>query len=131
MLCLFPALLQNLHLANNAVFQDGHVIKQVKRLEHHANMAAVGSRIEATADNILAMVQNLTGSGILQQIDATQQGGLTGTGSTDDGSHVTLVDCKVNIPENFMGAEGLGQVIDLQNHFRHITYLPFWTSWVP
>ena len=44
---------------------------------------------------------------VLRDID------FTGTGGTDDGGYVALVDGKINVPENLMGAEGLRQMVDL------------------
>ena len=87
-------------------------------------MAAVGGGIETPSDNILAMVQDFTGAGIFQQVDAAQQGGFTGTGSADDGGHVALFDGKVNVPENFVGTEGLAQVTHFNDVVFHISGLP-------
>ena len=46
-LCLFAALFQNTNLTDHAVFQYGHIVEQVKGLEHHAHTATVGGSIEA------------------------------------------------------------------------------------
>ena len=64
-------------------------------------------------DHILSMIENLTGGGNLQKVDAAKQGGLAGAGSADDGGHVALFHGKINIPQNLMRAKGLGQVVHL------------------
>ena len=114
--CLLPGLLlaalEDLHLPHHAVFQHCHVVEQVEGLKHHAHMRAVFRRVDAPARHIGAVVEDLAAAGGFQQVDAPQQGGFTGAGSADDGNHVALLDSKVNIPQNLMGAEGLAEVAD-------------------
>ena len=112
-LCFLTIPFQHLHLTDDAVFQNGHIVEQVEGLEHHAHMGAVSRGIDALGDNILAVVENLAGGGNLQQVDAAQQRGLAGAGGADDGGHVALFHGEIDIPQNLMGAEGLGQVVDL------------------
>ena len=115
--CLLPGLLlaalEDLHLSHHAVFEDRHIVEQVEGLEHHAHMGAVLRGIDAPARHIGAVVEDLTAAGGLQQVDTPQQRGLAGAGSADDGNNVALLDSKVNIPQNLMGAKGLAEVTDL------------------
>ena len=104
--CLFPALLQHLHLADDAVLQHGHIVEEVEGLEHHAHSAAVSRNIKTTAQHILIMIEDLAVGGILQQIDAAQQRGLAGAGSADDGDHIALPDGEIDVPQDLMGTEG-------------------------
>ena len=109
---LLLAALEDLHLPHHAVFQHCHVVEQDEGLKHHAHMRAVFRRVDAPARHIGAVVEDLAAAGGFQQVDAPQQGGFTGAGSADDGNHVALLDSKVNIPQNLMGAEGLAEVAD-------------------
>ena len=120
---LFFGLLQHLDLAHHAVFQHGHIVEQVKALEHHAHMAAVIRGVHMAAHHILAVIEDLTGGGGLQQVDAPQESGLAGAGSADDGDHIAAAHSEVDVFENLMGAEGFAQVLDFQDLF-HISGLP-------
>ena len=60
--------------------------------------------------DVLTVKADLTGGGSFQQVDAAQQGGLAGAGGADDAGHVAGGDGKVDVLQNLMGAEGLGQV---------------------
>ena len=76
-------------------------------------MGAVLRGIDAPARHVGTVVEDLAAAGGLQQVDTPQQRGLAGAGSADDGNNVALLDSKVNIPQNLMGAEGLAEVTDL------------------
>ena len=76
-------------------------------------MGAVGRRVEAPPHHVFTVVKDLAGGGDLQQIDAPEQGALAGAGGADDGGHVALFHGKIAIPQDLVGPEGLGQVVDL------------------
>ena len=76
-------------------------------------MGAVSRRVKALGYHILAVVENFAGGWNFQQVDAAKQGGFAGAGRADDGGHVTLFHGEINVPQNLMAAEGLGQVVHL------------------
>ena len=117
------AALQHLDLADHAVFQHGHIVEQVEGLEHHAHVAAVFRLVHTPAHNVLPVVEDFSRGGGFQQVDAAKQGALAGAGSADDGGDVTLFHGEVNILQHLVGAETLGQVVDLQNQIVHISVL--------
>ena len=84
----FLVLFQHLGLSYHTVFKNCHVVKQVKALEHHAHLGAVLGRIHLFISNVGSMVKNLSRGRCLQQVQAPQQGGLSGTGRADDTGYI-------------------------------------------
>ena len=78
-------------------------------------MSPVFRRVRPALQHVLPVIEDLSGGGRLQKIDAAQEGGFSGAGGADDADDITVADGKVNVFEDLMGAEGLGQMIDLQN----------------
>ena len=116
---LLLVLLQDLGLAHHAIFQHGHVVEEVEGLEHHPHPGAVGGGAPLLGENVLPMEEDLPAGGDLQQVDAPQQGGLAGARGPNDGGHVPGLHRKVDVLEHLVLAEGLGQVVYLQNHLIH------------
>ena len=71
------------------------------------------------------MVENLTRGRSLQQVDAAQKRGFSGTGGADNADDVSVADCKIDVFQYLMRAEGLGKMVDLQNRIRHLIPPPF------
>ena len=78
-------------------------------------MGPVFRRVRSSLQDVLPMIENLSGRGGLQEIDTAQEGGFSGAGGANDTDDIAVADGKVDVLENLMGAEGLGQMIDLQN----------------
>ena len=110
---------EDLDLTGNAVFQNGHVVEKIERLKHHAHVRAVRGAVEAAAQDVFSMIEDLAGSGCLQQIETAQQSGFAGAGSADNADHVSPVHGEIYVSEHLVGAEGFGQVIYLQNELAH------------
>ena len=121
---LCPAFFQHLRLAHHAVFQHGHIGKQIKGLKHHSHMGPVLRSPDALAVYLLPMKENVPGGGGLQQVHAPQEGGLTGAGGADDAGHIPLVHREINVPEHLVAAKGFGQVVHLQNLISHLQRPP-------
>ena len=58
------------------------------------------------------MVGNLSRGRCLQQVQAPQERGLSGTGRADDTGNIPAADRKINILKNQVGAKGLAQMTD-------------------
>ena len=115
---------KHLHLADHAVFQNRHIIEQIKRLEHHADVGAVFRGVDAFTGDIFAVVENVAARWRFEQIHAAQQRRFAGAGRADDGDHVAFFDIKVDIAQDFVRAKGLAQVPDLKNIVCHISDPP-------
>jgi hypothetical protein len=60
-----------------------------------------------------ALDQDLPGGGLLEPVDAAQQGRLARAGGTDHADHLAVVDVEVDALEHLVVAEALVQVADL------------------
>ena len=113
-----------LHLADHAVFQDGHIVEQVERLEHHADVGAVFRGVDTLSGDVFAVVENVAARRRFEQVHAAQQRRFAGAGRADDGDHVALLDIEIDIAQNLVRAKGLAQVPDLKNVVCHISGPP-------
>ena len=75
------------------VIKHGHVGIQSVVLEHHGDIAILGSHV---VDQTVTDVQ-LTGGNLLQTGDHTQSGGLTAAGRTDHDNELLVLDLQVEI----------------------------------
>ena len=116
---------ENLHLADHAVFEDGHVVEEIEGLEDHADVGAVFGGVDALAGDVFAVVEDLAARRGLEQVDAAQERRFAGAGGADDGDDVALADGKVDIAQDLVRAEGLAQVPDLKNVVCHLSGPPF------
>ena len=112
-------LVQDIAQAGGAVFQHGHVVEQVERLEHHPHPGPVAAGVEPLGHDVLAVEEDGARRGGLQQVDAAQQGGLARPRCADDAGDVPGFDGKVHIPQHHVGAETLGEVAHFNDRFRH------------
>ena len=118
---LLTAALEYLDLACHAVFQHGHVVEEVEGLKHHPHMGAVGGGVGPARQDVSPVIENFTRCGGLQEIDAAQQRGLAGAGGADNADHVARVHREVDIPQDPVGPEGLGQMVDAKNTLVHVS----------
>ena len=87
--------------------------KQVELLEHHAHTEQyLGGRLGVGADQIHVVVEYLSTGGLLQQVEAAQEGGLAAAGGSYDGHHLTGLDLNVDAFEHLMVLETLFQPLD-------------------
>ena len=110
--------LQDLHLAQHAVFQYGQIAKEVEALEHHAHLAVIQGALPA-GGGVLAVVKDLAARGLLQEIDAAKQGAFARAGGADDADHVAGLHAEIDIPQHAVIAKALFQMVDLQD-LRHV-----------
>ena len=80
------------HGSKRAVVQHGLVVEKVEALKHHANLLPQGVEVDLEVHEILPVEPNVTGVGLLQQIDAAQERGLAGAGRADDAYDLAAVD---------------------------------------
>ena len=106
------------HGGHGAVIQHVFVVEQIEALEYHADALAQGVEIGAQIHQVLAVKPDVAGIGILQQVDAAQQGALAGAGGADDAHHFPWHDLQVNALEDFQTAEGLLQLFNSYYRFH-------------
>ena len=115
---------KHLHLTHHTVFQDGHVVEQIERLEDHTDVGAVFRGVDALSSDVFAVVENVAACWCFQQIHAAQQRRFARAGRADDGDHVALFDIEVNVAQDLVRTEGLAQMPDLKNIVCHISDPP-------
>ena len=120
----FLVLMQHIAQPCGAVVQHGHIVEQVKALEHHTHLGAVGAGVAALGGDVLPVEQHLTVGRGFQQVDAAQQGGLAAAGCADHTGDIAGLDGKIHIAQHNVGAEALGKMLDLNNSLRHGRDLP-------
>ena len=101
---------------------DGHivenrqVVEQVELLKDHADLLSVPVHVESLRRDVRSLEQDGPGRGLLQQVQASDEGGLAGAGGADDGGHVSLVKRFVQVLEHLQLAEALAEVLHLKHH---------------
>ena len=88
--------LQHLHLTDHAVFQNGHIVEQVKGLEHHAYLSTIHSELFESFIYIRTTVINSAGSRMLQIVHAADKRRLAAAGRTDDADNIAATDIKAD-----------------------------------
>ena len=82
--------------------------EQVELLEHHAHAQQLfGGTLAVGADQINAVVEDLSSRGPFQQVQAAQEGGLAAAGGAYDGHHLSRLDVNVDALEHLVLAEAL------------------------
>ena len=112
-LLLGHLLLQN--RGQGDVFQHRQVGKYVEILEYHADFLTKAADLRFFGRELPAVKENLSGGGLLQQVEAAQQGALASAGGADDGENLLPVDRGGDSLQNLQSAKPLGQVRGLQN----------------
>ena len=85
-------------------------------LEHHAHLAAHLVDVHLGVGEFRALESDAALGGGLQQVQAAQEGGLTGAGGPDDDHLFPGGDVFRDIVQHQMVAEGLGQMFNV-DHF--------------
>lgn len=97
--------LSTLRLTYHAVFERGHIVEKVERLEHHADVRTVCARAALYMVYILAVIEYLAGGGSLKQVYAAKQCRFARAGCADYARDVAGVDREVNVTQDFVAAE--------------------------
>lgn len=69
--------LQNLRLPYDTVFQHGHIVKQIKALEHHTYFCPVRSGVHLPIQDILPVVNDISCRRRLQQVNTAEHRGFS------------------------------------------------------
>src|SRR5690606_14621102 len=113
---LATPLLLHLHRAFDDILEGGPMGEQVEVLEHETDMLA------QLADQPLLRLErpvrvdvdrpdaDLPAAGLLQQVEAAQQGGLARTAGADDRQYLAGSDVEVDALEHLLAIEGFPQV---------------------
>ncbi len=83
-----------------AVVDDVHVVEQVEALEHHADALAQAVHVHVLGGEVLAVEPDVALVGGLEEVDATQQGGLAGARRADDGDDLARHDLEVDAAQD-------------------------------
>ena len=104
----------HLHGGQGHIIQNGHVGEQVEPLEHHAHLLAVHVNIQLHQltlgvfhlflSDIHAVKHDGAAGRLLQQVQASEKGGLAGAGRSDDHHDVITVDVHGNAVQSLDGA---------------------------
>ena len=86
-----------LHRSQHDIFLYGQVREQVKMLEHHTHAAADLIDVHARRGNLLSVEGNGSFRGLLQQVQAPQEGGFAGTGRSYDNHLFSRRDMHIDI----------------------------------
>ena len=92
----FLTFAKDLNLTDHAVFQNGHIIKQVKGLEHHTYLSTIHSELFESFVDIRTTVINSTGSRMLQIVHAADKRRLAAAGRTDDADNIAATDIEAD-----------------------------------
>ncbi len=114
-----PVPLEDPPLGQREVLGDAQVREEVELLEDHADAAAYGVDVDVGVGHLGAADEDLALGGLLQQVDAAQQGRLAGTGGADDADDLALADLQVDAAQDVVVPEGLVQVAYLDLRAAH------------
>ena len=98
------------------VVHDAHVGKEVEGLKDHADLAADGGDVRGAAVHGDAVDDDGAAGGLLQTVEAAQEGALAGAGGADDADDLAFFHGTVDALEDLKGTEALVQVPDLNHH---------------
>ncbi len=79
-------------------------------LEHHADVLAILIDV-LHLRKLLIQHLDLAALGLLQLVEAAQQGRLAGAGWADDTDHLALFHVEGNVPENHQLTEYLSEIL--------------------
>ena len=112
---LFLIGLLELHRGQHDVLGDGHVREQVEVLEDHSHLLTHLVDVGVLGGEVLSLDLDGAARHLLKQVEAAQEGRLSGPGGADDGQHLTLGDGGGDALEHLQLPEGLAQVDDLDH----------------
>ena len=88
------------------------LLNRLKCSEHHANLLTHLVDVHVRIAQIMAIDHNLAAGGFFESIQATQYGGFTGTGRSDDANHLALAYRKIDAFDDFRMAIVFMQILD-------------------
>src|SRR5215217_4202814 len=100
-------------LGDGEVLQRREMREQVERLEDHADLAAYRVDVDIRVGHLHPTDEDLPRGGLLQAVDAAQQGRLAGPGGADDTDDLAEVQAQVDASEDLQAAEVLVEVMHL------------------
>ena len=110
-------LFQQSHGGQRHIAQDGHIVKQIKVLEHHAHLLPVQVNIALGVGNFYPIHKDGTIGGGFQQVQAPQKGGFAAAGGADDHHHFAFFHFGINALEHLQAAKRFFQIFYLNNRF--------------
>ena len=90
--------------------------KEVEVLEHHAHVLTYLVNVGVRSGDLLAVKGDGAGRGLLQQIEAAEEGGLAGTGGADNDHLLARLDVLGNVPQHLVISKLLAQIVNV-DHF--------------
>ena len=107
-----------LRLAQEHVFRHGHALNGTALLHDHADAAR--ERLDHAAGRPgLAVIEHLTGIGLLHAGRNGRDGGLAGAVFTDQSADLTGVDVQIHIAQRHGTGEGFADVLHFQDGSFH------------
>jgi hypothetical protein len=105
------------HRREHDVPQDVEVGKQIEILEYHPHFLSLNVDVVAYGGDINAFEHDLAVGGLLQQIEAAQEGAFPRARRADDHHHLSLSDAHVDALEDVQLAEILVKIRYLNHRF--------------
>ena len=105
----------NLARCKGDVVDDRHVGEEVVVLEDDTNLRADFIRVDARIGDVLAREEDLSIVNAFQEVGAAKEGGLTGTGGTQEDHDLVTADVKVEAAQHDIGSEALDDALDAQD----------------
>ena len=111
--CRFLRLVAQLTGGEDDVLQDGLVLEEVERLEHHAHLLAQAVDGIASGKDVLAIDDDAAAGGRVEQVEGTQEGALARARWADDGDDLAPADICGDVAQHVEAAVTLLQVRDM------------------
>ena len=86
-------------------------------LEDDTDLCANLVRVDTRIGDVLAREEDLPIINAFQEVGAAKEGGLTGTGCTQEDHDLVTTDVKVEAAQHDIGSEALDDALDAQNGF--------------
>lgn len=96
------------------IFQDGQMREEVILLKHHADTLA--EFVGIVAQHRPAVEQDVTAVGLMQPVEAPQQGRLSPAGWPDNGHRAARGSLDIDTAQHLCRAEGLVNILGFQRY---------------
>ena len=97
---------------------DIHMREQVELLEHHTHSLTVLVDVRLRIADVDSVKNDLAAGGLLEPVQAAEEGGFSGAGGADDADHIALLDIDRNVLQNFVIPKCLAEIPDLDDGLR-------------
>ena len=104
--------------AEHHVLQHVQVREHVHLLEHHPDLGAHGAQVRPACEDILPVHVYVAGVGLLEPVQAAQEGALSAAGRADQGDDVALADRAVDSVQHALAVETLAQRLCLDDRLH-------------